>query len=93
MHGDKSVYGGTLLRRGREPLLAAVLKTLDCEAYCDSLTPGLRVAAGHGHQYEPTLVSGTYKLTQEQRLALLFIAYVLGQLQHASALGWRHCQP
>jgi predicted RecB family nuclease len=41
------------------------------------------VTAGHGQQYEPTLVSGTYKLTQEQRLALLFIAYVLGQLQYA----------
>ena len=82
-HGDASVYGGTLLRRGGGPLLAAVIKTLDCEAYCDSLTPGLRVTAGHGQPYEPTLVSGTCKLTQEQRLALLFIAYVLGQLQYA----------
>ena len=69
------------LRPGGAPLLATVLKTFDCEAYCDSLTPALRVTAGLGPQYEPTLVSGTYKVTQEQRLALLFIGYVLGQVQ------------
>ncbi len=82
-HGDESGYGGTLLRLGGGPRLAAILKTLDCEAYCDSLTPALGVTAGRGQQYEPTLVSGTHKVTQEQRLALLFIAYVLGQVQYA----------
>src|SRR5450755_2454646 len=82
-HGDESERDGTVLRPGGGPLLATVLKTLDCEAYCDSLTPALRVAAGRGQQYEPTLVSGTYKITQEQRLVLLFIAYVLRQLQYA----------
>jgi len=82
-HGDDSGYSGTLLRPGGGPLLAAVLKTSDCEAYCDSLTPALPVTAGRGQQYKPTLVSGTYKITQEQRLALLFIGYVLGQVQHA----------
>ena len=57
-HGDESGYGGTLLRPGGGPLLAAILETSDCEAYCDSLTPALRVTAGRGQQYEPTLVSG-----------------------------------
>src|SRR5450755_1914325 len=42
------------------PPLASVLKTLDCEAYCDSLAPALGLPAGRGQQYEPTLVSGTY---------------------------------
>jgi predicted RecB family nuclease len=82
-HGDESGDGGPLLRPGGGPVFAAVLKTLDCEAYCDTLTPALRVTAGRGQQYEPTLVSGTYKVTAEQRLALLFIGYVLGLVQHA----------
>ena len=82
-HGDESGNDGTPLRPGVGPLLAANLTTFDCEAYCDSLTPALRVTAGRGQQYEPTLVSGTYKITREQRLALLFSGYVLGQLQHA----------
>jgi hypothetical protein len=80
---DESGYGGTRLQPGSGRLSAAVLKTLDCEAYCDGLTPALPVTAGHGKHYEPTLVSGTHKVTQEQRLALLFIGYVLGQVQDA----------
>jgi predicted RecB family nuclease len=82
-HGDELGDGGTLLRPSGGPLFAGILKTLDCEAYCDSLTPPLRVTAGRGQQYEPTLVSGTHKITQEQRLSLLFIAYALGQVQCA----------
>ena len=77
--GDESGPGRS---PGGGPLLAAVLKTVDCEAYCDTLTPALRVTAGRGPHYEPTLVSGTYKVTPEQRLGLLFIGYVLGQVQY-----------
>ncbi|MGO9791178.1 MAG: TM0106 family RecB-like putative nuclease [Solirubrobacteraceae bacterium] len=84
--GGRSGYVGTLPRRGGGPLWAAILKTSDCEAYCDRLTPALRVTAGPGQQYEPTLVSGTHKITQEQQLALLFIGYVLGQLQNVPPL-------
>ena len=80
--GGRSGYVGTLPRRGGGPLSAAILKTSDCEAYCDRLTPAPRVTTGPGQQYEPTLVSGTHKITQEQQLALLFIGYVLGRLQN-----------
>jgi len=81
-HGDTSHCGGTLQRPRRGPLSAAVLKTSDCEVYCDSLTPALRPTAGRSRAYEPALVSGTHKITPDQRLALLFIGYVLGQMQY-----------
>ena len=81
-HPDASGFTGKLPGHGGGPLWAATLKTdLDCEAYCDSLTPSLRPAAGRGQQYEPTLVSGTRNISQEQRLALQFTGYVLGQVQ------------
>ena len=48
-HPDASAYTGNLPGQGGGPLLAATLKTtLGCEAYCDSLTPSLRPAAGRG---------------------------------------------
>ena len=81
-HGYDAGDDWKLLRPGGDPLLPTVLKTLYCEAYCDGLAPALRVTAGLGPQYEPTLVTGTYKVTHEQRLALLFIGYVLGQVQY-----------
>lgn len=78
-HGDESGHGRS---PGGGPLSATVLKSVDCEAYCDALKPALRVTAGRRQQYEPTLVSGTYKITHDQRLALQFIGYVLRQGQY-----------
>ena len=82
-HGDTRHCGGTLLRPSDGPLAAAVLTASDCEVYCDRLTPAPRPPARRGRPYEPTVVSGTHKVTPDQRLALLFIGYVLGQLQYA----------
>ena len=79
-HGAKSGDGVTDLRPSGGPLLAVVMKTSDCEAYCDSLTSALRVKTGRG-QYQPALATATHKVTQEQRLALLFVGYVLGQVK------------
>jgi predicted RecB family nuclease len=85
-HLDASAFTGSLPGHGGGPLLDATLKTADCEAYCDSLTPALRTAAGGAQQYEPALVGGTRNITQEQRLALQFTGYVLGQVQGAPPL-------
>jgi predicted RecB family nuclease len=64
-------------------LLAATLRAQDLEAYCDVLTPVAPGAAARGQRYEPTLVVGTHTIGEDQRLALLFIGAVLGQLQPA----------
>jgi predicted RecB family nuclease len=34
------------------------------------------------HSYEPISIVGTHQVTKEQKLALLFVGYVLGQLQN-----------
>jgi predicted RecB family nuclease len=86
-HPDASAFTGKLPGHDGGPLLRANLKTaLGCEAYCDSLTPALQSAADGGPRYEPTLVGGTRRITQEQRLALQFTGYVLGQVQGAPPL-------
>ena len=44
------------------------------DAYCDVL-----YKKGE-NQYEPTIITGTYSVTNEQRLELLFIAYAIGKI-------------
>jgi predicted RecB family nuclease len=34
------------------------------------------------HRYEPTIIVGTHQILQEQKLAILFVGYVLGKLQN-----------
>ena len=74
----------TLPPAGQGLLVAATLKAKDLEAYCDVLTPVLRGGSARRQMYEPTLVVGSHTITQEHRLALAFIGYVLGQLQPAA---------
>ena len=62
-------------------LLDVPLKLQDLAADCDVLTKVHRSSSLGSHSYEPISIVGTHQVTKEQKLALLFIAYVLGKLQ------------
>ena len=80
-HHEARPYAGELSTAGRHVLLDATLRTEDLEARCPVLTPVARGVLGQVCGHEPTLVVGTHTISQEQRLELQFVAYVLGQLQ------------
>jgi len=58
------------------------LKLHDLAAICDVLKKVQRGSSLGSHSYEPIVVVGTYQVTKEQKLAVLFVGYVLGQLQN-----------
>ena len=59
----------------------ATLRTEGLEAYCDVLTQVESRSSSHGASYEPTLVVGTHCISKEQELELVFMGFVLGQMQ------------
>jgi predicted RecB family nuclease len=83
-HPDVGPYAGKLPGVGREILTEVTLRVQDLEASCDVLMPVTRAAPARAHRYEPTIVVGTRTISQHQQLELLFVGYVLGQLQRAS---------
>jgi predicted RecB family nuclease len=82
-HPEVRPYTEIAPRPGHAVLIEATLRTLDLEASCAALVPAARGAARRGHLYEPTIVAGTHTIDHDQRLAVLFAGYVLGQLQKA----------
>jgi predicted RecB family nuclease len=70
------------LSSGDDVLLEVPLKFHDLAADCDVLTKMHRGSSLNSHSYEPTIIVGTHQVTKEQKLALLFVGYVLGQLQN-----------
>src|SRR5947209_3426869 len=62
-------------------IIKAVLKAEGLEVYCHVLTRVESNSSSHGDSYEPTIVSGTYSISKEQELELIFTGFVLGQIQ------------
>src|SRR6266702_406169 len=62
-------------------VIKATLKTEGLEAYCDVLTQVESSSSPGGSSYESTIVVGTYSISKEQELELVFTGYVLGQMQ------------
>ena len=62
-------------------VLKATLKTEDVQAYCDVLTRVVSSSSSGAYSYEPTIVVGTYSITNEQKLEIHFAGYVLGKVQ------------
>ena len=62
-------------------IIEALLKTEGLEAYCDALTQVESSSSSGGSSYEPTLVVGTYSISKEQELELVFTGFVLGQMR------------
>src|SRR5580658_8279455 len=79
--GNSCPSDANLLSTGPEFLVNVIIRNSDLEAHCDVLTK-VKTFSGLGrHSYEPTLVTGTYSPTPEQKLGLSFTGYVLGQAQ------------
>ncbi len=70
------------LSNGEDMILEVPLRLHDLSADCDVLTKVHRGSSLGSHSYEPTIIVGTHQSTKEQKLALLFIGYVLGRLQN-----------
>ena len=70
------------LSNGEDVLLDVPLRLHDLAADCDVLTKVHRGSSLGSHSYEPISIVGTHQVTKEQKLALLFVGYVLGQLQN-----------
>lgn len=62
-------------------VIKATLKTEGLEAYCDVLTQIGSSLSPSSSSYEPVIVIGTYSISKEQELELVFTGYVLGQMQ------------
>ena len=74
-----SVNPGNFNQFNQDTVSAVKLTVDDMEAYCDILT---RYQSADGISvYEPTIVTGTYKIQKEQVLHLAFAGYILGHIQ------------
>lgn len=86
-HTGAKKYGENTFKKC-EFLVEAILRSEHLEAYCTVLNiadTGLEQARTI---YEPTIVTGTYSITPEQKAELLFAGAVLGQIQkHPPAIG------
>jgi predicted RecB family nuclease len=79
--GNPCPSDANLLTTGPDFLVNVRIRSSDLEAHCDVLTK-VKTSSGLGrYSYEPTIVTGTYSPTPEQKTDLSFTAYVLGQVQ------------
>src|SRR6266568_3624632 len=79
--GNLCSSDANLLSTGPDSLVNVSIRSTDLEARCDVLTK-VKTSSGLGrYSYEPTLVTGTYSPTPEQKTGLSFTGYVLGQVQ------------
>ena len=69
------------LNNGSDLVIKATLQAEGLEAYCDVLTQVKKGSSSRDKNYEPTIVTGTYTISKEQELELLFTGFVLGQIQ------------
>ena len=81
-HPGVSAGNTAALSSGEDVLLDVPLRLHDLAADCDVLTKVHRGSSLGSHSYEPMLIVGTHQVTKEQKLAVLFVGYVLGQLQN-----------
>ncbi len=81
-HPGVSAGNAADLSIGEDVLLEVPLRLHDLAADCDVLTKVHRGSSLGSHSYEPMIIVGTHQVTKEQKLALLFVGYVFGQLQN-----------
>ena len=80
-HSDVAPYSPEGVHKGTPIMLEATLVSEDLQAYVDVLTRMEETSSQRRHNYTPTLIVGTHKISQEQKLHLAFIGYVLSNLQ------------
>lgn len=79
-HPEATTYDPKALNK-YEMLVNATLRSEHLEADCAILTKVDTSSANRRISYEPTIVTGTYSIPTEQRAELLFVGWVLGQIQ------------
>jgi predicted RecB family nuclease len=80
-HPDAKQYEAKDFKK-HEFLLNATLKSGQLEAYCVALTKvNSNDPENRRNSYEPTIVTGTYSITPEQKTELLFVSLVLERIQ------------
>lgn len=67
--------------KGNDFFVEASLKSEYWEAQCDVLTKVDAPSSRRNSIYEPTIIIGTCSITNEQKIELLFIGKILGQIQ------------
>jgi predicted RecB family nuclease len=72
---------GRELRNGSSFLMGEILQDEDCEAACGVLTKVSSPSLLGEHSYEPTIFAGTHQIDGDRKLELIFVGYVLGQIQ------------
>jgi len=80
-HSDVAPYSPEGVHKGTPIMLEATLVSEDLQAYVDVLTRMAETSSQRRHNYTPTLIVGTHKISKEQKLHLAFIGYVLSNLQ------------
>jgi predicted RecB family nuclease len=74
-------YNGRELRNGSSFLMGETLQDKDCEADYGILTKVVSPSLLGEHSYEPTIFVGTHQIDSDRKLELIFVGYVLGQIQ------------
>jgi hypothetical protein len=77
-------YDAERLANSNDVVVEATLNVPDLEAYCDVLTLVQTGASRGNPTYVPTLLTGTHTVTEDQKIALGFVGYVLAQIQQMS---------
>jgi hypothetical protein len=80
-HSDVQPYSDRNLRNGSSFLIDSKLEGKGCEAACGILTNVSSPSSLGEHSYEPTIVVGTHQINGDQKLELIFIGHILGQVQ------------
>jgi len=75
-------YDAESMWQSNRVMIEVTLKVLGLQAYCDVLTPAHTSASRGKPTYVPTLLTGTHTITEDQKIAVGFIGYVLEQIQH-----------
>ena len=88
-HTDVQPYSLEHLHKGSKVLINAHLQVDGFAAHCGVLTRVEGTSTLGGYRYEPSIFVGTYSISNEQKLALSFVAYVLERLQSTSPAAGR----
>src|SRR5678815_2071308 len=85
-HADVQPYSLEHLHKGSKVLINAHLQVDGFAAHCGVLTRVEGTSTLGEYRYEPSIFVGTYSISNEQKLALSFVAYVLEHLQSLSLI-------
>jgi predicted RecB family nuclease len=81
---DVRPYNSRNLRSGSSFLINGILQSRGLEAVCGILTKVASPSSLGEYSYEPAIFVGTHQIHSDQKLELIFVGYVLEQVQGQS---------